>query len=183
MWQAAQVMSSTSSPIAGSKWRVKPIGSWCGLSGLGSGSTRKRYLRMCAGIGEALASTTAARDSRTSRNAPHRPRRPAASTCPARCSSSAAATRRSAPRPSPGRATRIRRPAPGRESVCTGHTRTRRTGRPPRPPRRARSSRLHFSRSTHRVTPCSICRILQTNNRATGWRLCTGAGALQIFPG
>ena len=127
-------MARESDRAAGADWRA-----------LGCRIDEEAVLAHVRGIGEALAATAAARDSRTSRNAPRQPRRPAASMFPARCSSSAAATRRPALRPNPGPATRTRRRARARESVCTGHA-TNQANRPTATTtaQRARSSRLPF---------------------------------------
>ena len=137
-----------------------------GCRALGSGSTTKRYLRMCAGsakrslrqrqleIHEPAVAHRAGRGALRHRGALRR------------CSSSAAAAPRSARRPSPGRATHIRRLARAPESVCTGHH----TNQAKHPDgghdgQRDRGRKTPFQQSTHRVTPCAICRILQTNNR------------------
>jgi hypothetical protein len=46
VWQAAHVMSRTSSFSWLSKCRVKPTGSWSGLAAVGAGSTMKPKARM-----------------------------------------------------------------------------------------------------------------------------------------
>ena len=78
----------------------------------------------CARDRRSAHATAAARGSRTSYSAPRRPMRPAASTFPVGCSSSAAATPSSAPLPSPGPAIRIHQLFRVREWCAPATTRT-----------------------------------------------------------
>src|SRR5262245_25688956 len=73
-------------------------------------------------------------------NAPRRSMRLAASTFPAPCNSSGAATPSSAHRPSPGRARHIHRRVRERGWCSPARSRTRRTDRRPGPPRRSQAS-------------------------------------------
>ena len=171
MWQAAQVMSSTSSPMARIEMARETDGQLVRIGRAGRRDRRGSASCACAPARRSVRATAAARDSRTSCSALHRRRRPAASKCPARCSSSAARSARvlpCAPALVEPDVSHRRVPAPG--MLCTGHNTNHAYSPGPATARAPARPPSHFRNRRIALLPRRSDAYYKQRSRA-GWRL------------
>ena len=174
MWQAAQVMSSTYSPMRGSKWRVNPMGSWSGLAGARRRIDEEAVLAHVVGCGEALA-----RQRQLEIHEPvvtHRAGGGALRHRSALRGVVVALAQRARPGPSPQPWSSQTYSSTGSSAgmVCTGHH-TNQANKPTAASADAatRPPRIHFISRRIALLPARTVAYSKQTTQTTGWRLCT----------